>query len=81
MKFLLCVVEILTLETVAMLVAIRLAFVFRSHYDKPESRAQLPRDLDISMYVASGVVVYDLHTRVMKWQVGQLAFPCGSISS
>ncbi len=30
-------------------------------------RADLGKDVDISKYVASGVVVYDLHSRIIKW--------------
>lgn len=34
-----------------------------------EHRDELPKDLDLSMYVASGVVVYDLVRRTVKWSV------------
>ena len=34
-----------------------------------EHRGELPKDLDLSMYVASGVVVYDLVRRSLKWSV------------
>ncbi len=32
-----------------------------------ENRMELGSDLDIGLYVASGVVAFDLHRRTIKW--------------
>jgi hypothetical protein len=42
-------------------------FFDRAYYDSKEHRAELPADLDVSMYIASGVVVFDLATHDVKW--------------
>jgi hypothetical protein len=42
-------------------------FFDRAYYDNAEHRQELPRELDLSMYVASGVVVFDLNTHGIKW--------------
>ena len=41
-------------------------FFDRDYYEDPEHRAELGVELDISKYVASGVIVYDLTTRAVK---------------
>lgn len=38
------------------------------YYDKQENRADLG-DIDISKYVASGIVVFNLDTKQVKWSV------------
>ena len=42
-------------------------FFDRAYYDTAEHRRELPAELDLSMYVASGVVVFDLATHSIKW--------------
>eukprot|EP00892_Ulva_mutabilis_P001015 jgi/Ulvmu1/10914/UM007_0091.1 len=42
-------------------------FFDRAYYDAAEHRGELPPDVDASMYVASGIVVYDLPRRTLKW--------------
>ena len=41
-------------------------FFDKDYYEDPERKAELGVDLDISKYVASGVVVYDLTSRAVK---------------
>ncbi|KAJ4761384.1 hypothetical protein LUZ62_071759 [Rhynchospora pubera] len=43
-------------------------FFDREYYDKQENRADLG-DIDISKYVASGIVVFNLDTKQVKWSV------------
>eukprot|EP00884_Botryococcus_braunii_P005749 jgi/Botrbrau1/15175/Bobra.0149s0040.1 len=42
-------------------------FYDREYYDDAERRKELGKDVDISKYVASGVVVFSLRTRGIKW--------------
>jgi hypothetical protein len=42
-------------------------FFDRAYYDSAENRHELPRDLDLAKYVASGVVVFDLRAHTVKW--------------
>ncbi|KAK9815165.1 hypothetical protein WJX73_009335 [Symbiochloris irregularis] len=37
-------------------------------YSDPDKLATLGTDVDITKYVGGGLVAYDLHTRLMKWQ-------------
>ncbi|KAJ3682677.1 hypothetical protein LUZ60_012904 [Juncus effusus] len=43
-------------------------FFDREYYDKPENSAELG-GIDISKYVASGIVVFNLDTKQVKWKV------------
>ena len=42
-------------------------FFDRAYYDSDEHRGELPIDVDLSMYIASGIVVFDLATHTVKW--------------
>ncbi|KAL6763316.1 hypothetical protein V8C86DRAFT_347755 [Haematococcus lacustris] len=42
-------------------------FYDKEYYDHPDRRAEV-KDLDLSKYIASGVVAFDLRTRQMRWQ-------------
>jgi hypothetical protein len=52
----------------AMDLVVPVTYLFdRAYYDSEEHRAELPADLDLSLYVASGVVAFDLARRSVKW--------------
>lgn len=36
-------------------------FYDREYYDRPENKHELGDDIDISNYLASGIVVFELH--------------------
>jgi len=42
-------------------------FYDREHYDHSDHKMELGDDIDIANYVASGIVVYELHSRTIKW--------------
>ncbi|KAK9817910.1 hypothetical protein WJX72_004192 [[Myrmecia] bisecta] len=42
-------------------------FFDREYYDDPEHQGELPKDVDTSNYIAGGVVVFNLRTRLVKW--------------
>lgn len=42
-------------------------FFDRAYYDTEEHRGELPPGLDSTMYVASGLVAFDLARRSLKW--------------
>lgn len=43
------------------------AHPIREHYARPEVLSQVDPSIDLSKYVAGGVVVFDLATRQQKW--------------
>lgn len=42
-------------------------FFDRAYHDSAEHRGELPEGIDPAMYIASGIVVYDLDKRGLKW--------------
>jgi len=42
-------------------------FYDREYYDMPEHKKELGEDIDIANYIASGIVVFELHSRSVKW--------------
>lgn len=44
-------------------------FFDRAYHDSAEHRGELPEGVDPAMYIASGIVVFDLDKRGLKWNI------------